>query len=51
MLLLDKDISLNDGIVAVLKNRYKPIILISDKAINILIKICISNDDGIKINS
>lgn len=50
MLLLDKDISLNDGIVAVLKNRYKPIILISDKAITCFDKICISNDDGIKIN-
>lgn len=50
MLMIDKDISLNDGLLNVLKTHYKPVILIGTKALENLDNITLANDRGLKIN-
>ena len=50
LLMFEKGEALSESAVAVLKNHFKPIVMIGEKAITSLEKIGISSDDGVKIN-
>ncbi|MEG0069212.1 MAG: hypothetical protein RRZ91_07000 [Cetobacterium sp.] len=50
MLMFEKGEVLSESAVTVLKNHFKPIVMIGEKPITKLEKIGISSDDGVKIN-
>ncbi|WP_297599140.1 hypothetical protein [uncultured Cetobacterium sp.] len=50
MLMFEKGEILSESAVTVLKNHFKPVIMIGEKPITKLEKIGISSDDGVKIN-
>lgn len=50
LLMFEKGEALSESAIAVLKNHFKPIIMIGEKAITSLEKVGISSDDGVKIN-
>lgn len=50
LLMFEKGESLSDSAITVLKNYFKPVIMIGEKAITSLDNVAISSDDGVKIN-
>ncbi|MGL4628995.1 hypothetical protein [Cetobacterium sp.] len=50
LLMFEKGESLSESAITVLKNHFKPIIMVGEKGINSLEKVGISSDDGVKIN-
>lgn len=50
ILVLEKGEILSEVVVTALKNQFKPILLIGEKSLTQIEKICISSDDGVKVN-
>ncbi|WP_418965414.1 hypothetical protein [Cetobacterium sp.] len=50
LLIFEKGEALSESAITVLKNHFKPIVMIGEKAITSLDKVGISSDDGVKIN-
>lgn len=50
LLIFEKGEALSEAAVTVLKNHFKPIVMVGEKAITSLEKVGISSDDGVKIN-
>lgn len=50
LLIFEKGEALSESAVTVLKNHFKPVIMLGEKAITSLDKVGISSDDGVKIN-
>lgn len=50
ILMFEKERTITEKTLTILKNSYKPIIMVGEKALNSLDNIAISSDDGAKIN-